>query len=68
VPPFAALRPRSKRPRGRAAESQDELAPSIKKMSSHWTTAKSMSSTKKPKWARRLPLFHPPGSAAKAGA
>src|SRR5262249_13879855 len=50
------LRARRQRPRRRAAEQRDELAPSIKKTRSHGTIAKRAGLAKRPRSAKGLPF------------
>src|SRR5262249_50266888 len=50
------LRARRLRPRRRAAEQRDELAPSIKKTRSHGTIAKRAGLAKRPRSAKGLPF------------
>jgi hypothetical protein len=59
---YRPLRARRERPRNRAAEQRDELAPLIKKTSSHGTIAKCAGLTKRPRSPRAY-RFHARGSA-----
>src|SRR5262245_15659012 len=52
----ALLRVRRQRPRRRAAEQRDQLAPSIKKTRSHGTIAKRAGLAKRPRSAKGLPF------------
>jgi hypothetical protein len=67
VKTYRLLRARCERPRRRAPEQHHELATPIKKTRSHGTIAKRVGLAKRPKPAKGY-RFHPPGSAAKAGA